>query len=285
MVAPLSAALLCAAGHQLGVPSVPPPISQNAVALQSRIASAPNGSTVTLDANGRYTFSNSTLLISAAAGVTLDGNGATLVFYYGFGVLLQGCTAVTVRNLTLDSDPPNYAQGSVRSLGPGRTVLAAFDPAFLMPDTAVPPFNNPGGHVGAKVHFWGPDRIPLPGTSNFLNASEATGGGAGEFRITLLNRAPASLPDGAFVTVFGRRGRTMDTEDSARVVVEDVVIHAGGNMGFHEQGGAGGNTYRRVRIERKPGYLMALNADGFHSSAVGRGPLLQDSVISFTGDE
>ena len=58
-------------------------------------------------------------------------------------------------------------------------------------------------------------------------------------------------------------------------------------MGFHEQGGAGGNRYSRVKIVRKAGSkgLLALNADGFHSSDVGVGPSLVDSEISFTGDD
>ena len=30
---------------------------------------------------------------------------------------------------------------------------------------------------------------------------------------------------------------------------------------------------------------MALNADGFHSKSVGVGPTLEDSTISFTGDD
>lgn len=47
------------------------------------------------------------------------------------------------------------------------------------------------------------------------------------------------------------------------------------------------NIHRHVRIVRKPGSagLMALNADGFHSDAMGKGPVLVDSEISFTGDD
>lgn len=58
-------------------------------------------------------------------------------------------------------------------------------------------------------------------------------------------------------------------------------------MGFLEIGGAGANIYRRVKITRRQGSagLMALNADGFHSSDVGIGPTLEDSEISWTGDD
>ena len=65
----------------------------------------------------------------------------------------------------------------------------------------------------------------------------------------------------------------------------NVTIYARGNMGFLETAGEGGNVYRGVKIIRKPGSagLMALNADGFHSSGVGVGPALEESEISFTG--
>jgi hypothetical protein len=69
--------------------------------------------------------------------------------------------------------------------------------------------------------------------------------------------------------------------------MEGVTIHAGGNMGFLETQGPGGHVYKRVRIIRNPNSdgLVALNADGFHSSDVGKGPSLEDSEISFTGDD
>jgi hypothetical protein len=58
-------------------------------------------------------------------------------------------------------------------------------------------------------------------------------------------------------------------------------------MGFLETQGQGGHVYKGIRIVRKPNSpgLVALNADGFHSSDVGTGPTLQDSEISFTGDD
>lgn len=58
----------------------------------------------------------------------------------------------------------------------------------------------------------------------------------------------------------------MGGKNSSGIVAEDVIIYAGGNMGFFEQDGEGGNVYRRVLVVCKPGSqgLMALNADGFH---------------------
>ena len=82
--------------------------------------------------------------------------------------------------------------------------------------------------------------------------------------------------------MFPRRGSTWNIDSSSGVVTEDVTIHAGG---FLEQLGEGGHIYRRVKIIRRPGRLMALNADGFHSTSTGTGPTLLDPEISFTGDD
>eukprot|EP00911_Craspedida_sp_UC1_P001480 UC1_evm1s1119 len=103
-----------------GVPSVPPPVSANAVALQAAINKAANRSssgstTATVLINLApvvYTFSNASLLINGARNVIIDGGGAAeLVFFYGHGISLTNCVNVTLRHLVIDSDPPNYAQG------------------------------------------------------------------------------------------------------------------------------------------------------------------------------
>ena len=141
------------------------------------------------------------------------------------------------------------------------------------------PFSSPGGQAGAKVRFWdAQSKRTLPGC-NFMSASAALGGGSWwvELKNPLGHSAPTP-PVGSLVTIFPRRGYTFNTVNSSGILAEDVTIHAGGNMGFHESLGAGGNVYRRVVIARKPGSagLMALNADGFHSDSVETGPVLED---------
>jgi hypothetical protein len=46
------------------------------------------------------------------------------------------------------------------------------------------------------------------------------------------------------VTVFPRRGFTFVSNNSSGLIAEDITIHAGGNMGFVESTGLGGNVYR-----------------------------------------
>ena len=148
------------------VPSVPPPVSANALELQHTLSAAATasgtaGTSVTI-APGTYVFSNTSLAVTGAANLDIAAHGVTLVFYYGFGLQLTSCTNVSLRGLTFDADPPNYAQGVLTGWNRGssgdRAALAAavaatvtFDEAFLLPDMSVQPFSQPGGLAGAKV--------------------------------------------------------------------------------------------------------------------------------------
>jgi len=52
-----------------------------------------------------------------------------------------------------------------------------------------------------------------------------------------------------------------------------------------EWGGEGGNVFRRLSITRPRAHLMSSNCDGFHSFSCGQGAALEDSRVSFTGDD
>ena len=271
-------------------PSLPPPIGENASLLQTeidRVCAEDNGGHLTIKA-GTYVFSNKSLEITGCSHVSLHGYGATFLFYIGFGISIKNCENITVKGLTLDSDPPNYAQGRVTHVDPSiASFTSTFDEAFLMPDTSTAPFNAPGGSAGAKIMFWKADtRLPTRQV-HFLKSSKPDDG-ANSWKIEVKNSLTSPPPKtGDLVTVFPRRGFTWLSYNSSSVVAESIVIHAGGNMGFLEMMGEGGHLYRNVSIVRKPGSqgLMALNADGFHSNSVRVGPTLENSEISFTGDD
>lgn len=169
----LAVALLlrCAAA----VPSVPPPVSANALALQRTLTAAaaasaavqpqPGNVTSLNLAPGTYVFSNTSLTVAGARNLAITAHGVTLVFYFGFGLQLISCANLSIRGLTIDADPPNYAQGvltgwedtsdggggGTSAVAVGTVALVSFDSAFLLPDTDAQPFSHPGGLAGAKV--------------------------------------------------------------------------------------------------------------------------------------
>jgi hypothetical protein len=126
-------------------------------------------------AAGTYAFSNTTLTIADTSHLSIEAYDVTLIFYFGYGVSLSNCANVSVRGLTLDSDPPNYAQGTITQVPNSTRFIADFDGAFLPPDTAVQPFSNPGGTAGAKVRFWDPtSRLVLPASVTTSSSTAQT---------------------------------------------------------------------------------------------------------------
>lgn len=273
-----------------GVPSVPPPTDPRALLLEESISQAiATGRDEYIIDPGTYVFSNHSLYLSGAENFTIRAENVSFVFFLGYGMQISHSRNVTVQGLTFDSDPPNYAQGKVTNVLSSTEFVATFDDRFILPDVSKPPFDAPGGSAGAKVTIWNAtSRLPL-GT-NFLETSAPIEGltRTSDFQITLKHpQTSAAVLAGNLVTIFPRRGFTWNCLNCTEVSAEDVTIHAGGNMGFLESGGEGNNHYRRVSIVRKTDGegLMALNADGFHSDGVGVGPTLEDSVITFTGDD
>ena len=107
----------------VAIPSIPPPVGANATAVQQHISAAviAQRQLVTVPP-GTYVFSDAALTIAGATNLVIDATGVTFVFYLGHGVSISNCHNLTVKGLTLDSDPPNYAQGVVTSL-PGNVCL------------------------------------------------------------------------------------------------------------------------------------------------------------------
>ena len=277
------------------VPSLPPPVGREALALQRAISAAvAAGDSALKIPAGDYVFSNTSLHITAARDLAIDATGVVFIFFYGFGMLLSDCRNTSVKGLTFDSDPPNYAQGKITEvfatseLAGGTAFTAKFDDRFIPPDTSVQPFSSPGGSAGAKVAFWDPSTRRMSYQVNFLKTTSSESEPEDSWRVTLQHQqGDPGLRVGNLVTIFPRKGFTWQCSNCSAVKAVGVTIHAGGNMGFLETDGAGGNVYQDVAITRRPGSagLMALNADGFHSSDLGVGPTLQDSEISFTGDD
>ena len=167
-------AALCLFFFVLAIPATEPPrVGANASALQARVSEAvAAGSEYLLVPPGTYVFSN-TLWSVAEKDLTIDAHGVTLVFYLGFGMSIRNSQNVTVRGLTFDADPPNYAQGTVTAVD---TAAGTFEQlladSFIMPDTSVTPFNQPGGSAGAKIMFWGSEtRLPASGVPELQHAS------------------------------------------------------------------------------------------------------------------
>jgi hypothetical protein len=278
--------LFIAAAHcATAVPSIPPPISNNATQLQNTInhAISKKVDTFTIPP-GKYIFSNSSLNIVDAKDMSIIAADVTFIFFYGYGLAITDSQNISVYGLTFDSNPPNYAQGIVTSTTSPTSFIAEFDKNFIPPNTLVPPFNQPNN---LKVSFYNPNTKQMLFTTNFLDSSSPNTATKDvyNYTLTLKNQQKTGLAVGNLVTIIPRKGFTWHCNNCSNVHANQVTIFAGGNMGFLETGGIGGNRYTNVTITKHSNNLVGLNADGFHSSDVGIGPVLEDSEIAFTGDD
>jgi hypothetical protein len=232
---------------------------------QSIESAVQRGATQFTIASGLYRFSNLTLVVSGARNLVVNVDaGTSFEFFLGYGVRWVDCDNVTVSGpLTLDVESANYAQGTVTAIHDAdHSFSASFDPRFLVPDCTAEPFSMAGGLAGAKVAFWNASTRRMFNVGNQFMANSSSQGGKA-WRVQLRAR-PNGASVGALVTVFPRRGETWHLLNSSRFTTHGITIHGGGNMGFLEQSGEGGNVYSSVAIRRRPGSagLIALNADG-----------------------
>lgn len=165
-------------------------------------------------------------------------SGASLIFYYGFGVSITASANCTFIGFTLDSFPPNYAQGTVQSLD-GSNFVARFDNAFIPPSGG--PFGNAGGLHGAKVAFWdattkrmlpegnqfmvNASLIPIPNGGFSTGSGDiSSGSGGAEFTVSLASKVRGPIIPGVTpVTIFPRRGFTWHIFNSSHITTYFMV--------------------------------------------------------------
>lgn len=75
---------------------------------------------------GVYNFSDTGiggLNVTKASNLIIEGGGAVLVFYPGFGVTVLSSVNVTVQNLTVDYYPPCFTQGVITAVNVSASTL------------------------------------------------------------------------------------------------------------------------------------------------------------------
>ncbi len=261
-------------------------------AVDTAIAAGDKSLTV---AAGTYAFGVTNFEMNHATSFTLEAadlGAVVLQFYPGFGVLIQNCSATTLRGLIVDYDPPCFTQGRIVAVAPNPS--ASIDVAL---DAGFPPPSAPYfASSEIKLQFYAADaaRRRVSGQPNFQPARVGAAVAPGIWRFG----APSGLSSsfvpvrGMLVSVSPRlntsgyySGNAVSVLGSARCGLSDVTIYGSGNFALVEWGGPGGHTYTRVVIDRPRDHLLSSNCDGFHSFSFGTGGALVDSALSFSGDD
>lgn len=106
------------------------------------------------------------------------------------------------------------------------------------------------------------------------------------FSDRLVPRLPRT-GDKLVITNDRAEGGNIRLENGSGLLLENVTVYGAASFAFHENRGKGGNTFRHCRLARRPGTnrLMAARSDGFHSSLMERGALIEDCEFSSAGDD
>jgi len=216
-------------------------------------------------------------LLIEAKGVRLVG--ATL----STAVRLTDCSRITIRGLTIDYDPLPFTQGVVTGINSkDGYVDVAIDPGY--PDTV--DFTRCG------IYDASTRQIKRDTAPTYSKGVERIGERAVRVKVDEGGQRNLKVGD-LFVLANGRQsphGVVLDR--CSEITLEDVTLWSAPVLGLFETGGAGANVYRQVSITPGPApagataaRLRSSVADGIHSSAVGKGPLIEGCLIEKMADD
>lgn len=227
-------------------------------------------------------FENARNLEVVATGVTWVFKDPAMA-----GVAFNGCDGLTIRGLTIDYDPLPYTQGSVVAFNNTERWLEfqlhAGYPA------------NAGYFVDRLAAYtYDPATRLIKRGSWDLYPSGVSLVRPGVFRLTFTS-SDALVKNGTAIgdlLMLSRRAAGgVRFTNCTRVNVEDWTIHAAPGIAIQEADGPGNNRYAyKVTYGPKPAgateaRLHSANADGFHSSTVERGPMIENCLFEGMGDD
>jgi hypothetical protein len=224
--------------------------------------------------------------------VAINAQGVVFWFDSGTGkkVRFKRCRNVTIRGLTVDTDPLPWFQGIITSVDrKTRTMEFQSDAGYQVPE---------GKRLegGKRVMFFdGQTSLELPVFDDRVMRMENLGGG--KIRIAKFDNERIFLDpvvgrevragDRVAVLLEQDTGGGVESIDCAGMRLEDITLYGAGGFAYHEARGEGGNTYLRCKLVRRPGTnrLIASPRDCFHSYLVERGPIIKDCEFSFAADD
>jgi len=229
-------------------------------------------------------------VIADAHDLAIDARGATFWFNPRAGVRLLRCSRLSLRGLTIDTDPLPWWQARITGLDPGQgTIDAELEPGFDLPAAVA-------AKAQGRVLFFDPQTTQEIGVFDTsahrverLEGNRIRLGNFSHNRPFLTPIFPRSLRVGDRMSINDERGSggNLRLQECGDVTVDGVAIYGSGGFAFNETSGPGGNIYRNCRLVRRPGSsrLIADRSDGFHSTLMRRGPIIEHCEFSFACDD
>jgi len=220
------------------------------------------------------------------ADLEIDADGATFWFEPPMvhGLLFANCRNVTLRGLDIDFAVPIWFQARVDHIDRRQGTVRA----ILMDGYAPRDADGKEEQSGERMFIF------YDADGRFVNH----GPSPGKWRLAEDGRGivcsdvarygiPDALKPGGYVVGTIRTGAALRSKNCAGMRFEDVNVWSSPGVAVYEGGGAGGNTYLRVRATRRPrtNRLHAFGADVFHMAATDRGPILDRCESAYSSDD
>lgn len=200
------------------------------------------------------------------------------------GLLFEKCRNVSVRGLSIDFTVPCWFQAQVTAVDRDvQTIRAAIMEGYEPRDAkgqletegqrAFVFYDRDGRFINHR-HSPGSWRLSEDGKEVIFHEIGVSG-------------IPERLQPGDHVVGTLRTGAALRSRQCEGMLFEDVAVWSGPGMAVNEDGGGGGNTYRRVRATRRPvtNRLHAFGADVFHLADTDRGPTLDRCELAYGADD
>ena len=204
------------------------------------------------------------------------------------GLRFTRCQGVTLRGATIRNARIPFGQGTITAIAPDRKTMDVTVDAGYPADMDDAKFFAANG----VWYLFDRDTRRLKDNSSDFRSQNIEKLAPGQFRVGFSNPLSATTQVGDLTARRGRGSSGVQSNECAQMTFDNVSVQYAGGFGFFESFGAGGNSYRNVSV--KPGPrpdgalvdpLLASNADGLHSSGVGKGPLIENSLFTRMPDD
>jgi len=232
--------------------------------------------------------------ISERSGLTIDGQGATLLLNPSNGLFeVAHSSDIVIKNLVVDYAPLPFTQGTVVAIDAAKLVIdLQFHNGFLLPSPDAAPA-KPVNWANAAVYDAGGGfqyEIYIDHIAEISPEMTVKG----TMRLVLPNhfRATAEKIAPGFQIAFRRTGEGGPAcfnihDNTGPVRVENVTLYATPKMGFTLVENRGQVVLDDVSIRPKPGTkrLLSGNSDGVHAKGNRIGPVIENCYFEAMLDD
>lgn len=241
-----------------------------------------------------------TIYFNDVSNVTINGNGADIIVTDLVPAMqFLRCKNVLLNELSVDYDPLPYVQGVVTSIAGDHSIVVDVDDGYE-DKYSIDYLNDTKGYRDGSIFLAIHDRetgAPAVNTRSYYRYKDAVDNGDGT--ITLPAYGWYDIPDGGtalkvgdVVTAFPYTCSVFNINDSDTVDFTDVNVYSSGLSVFRINGGEGNNHLTNVQVvpgEKPEGAiyerLKAVNGDIVHAIDIAKGPTIENSTLTHSGDD